>query len=161
MIISTKILDRLENFRLREERSFWTKSHFWIILEYCHLEHNSLKFPPHPKFQGTYLNPGIQSLNFCTKISYKYGVKGISADLVHNWRVQLPKFWVCWVTAELLGKHWIKVRNSISKGPVLGLYANHFPVPQCSPHFALRICWKTKAKHLNCLLYQLNQMSIS
>ena len=56
---------------------------------------------------------------------YKYGVKGISADLVRNWRVQLPKFRVRGVTAELLGKHWIKVAQGTqlhfersSSGPV-------------------------------------------
>ena len=56
---------------------------------------------------------------------YKYGVKWFSADLVRKTMVHLPKIWVRWVTAELLGKHWIKAvdgtqthRRKSTSGPV-------------------------------------------
>ena len=75
---------------------------------------------------------------------YKYKVKGISADLVRNWRVQLPKIRVRGVTAESLDKS--SSFPKISKGPVPGRYANS----------NVR---KTKAKHSNHLRYQLNRMS--
>ena len=49
--------------------------------------------------------------------------------------VQLPKFCVRWVTAELLVCAWIKaciVRKSISGCPFPGRYGNHFVVPPFS-----------------------------